>query len=146
MKLGKGALAKKLYHEAPASFKPLPRKRKKGWWGLVAALMSGLSVVTVVILFYLSLCANIVQEQYKVDHLESILPQVQEENAALLIAVRHLTELSRIDRIARVDLKMGLPDQRFMIVEPGIERVAEIPQKVASLLSGKGVSPGARVP
>jgi len=149
MKLGKGALARKLYCDSTSSFKALPsRKRKKGWWGLVVAAMSGLSMVTVVILFYLSVCANIVKEQYKVDQLESVLPQIQEQNADLLIQVRHLTELSRIDRIAKNDLKMGIPDQRFMIVEPGIERVANVDaeKKVAALVNGKGVTSGVLVP
>ena len=118
MRSFKHSLAEKLYTDEPIPLKIVrPRKRKKGWLRLVFVGIGSLSFLTLIVVIYLALCSQIVKKQYALDHVESLLPSLREENSNLKIQVRELSKPSRIDSIARRDLKMEEPAERILIVQ-----------------------------
>lgn len=112
------SLARKIYCEEPMGLSvPRTRRRRRNWVHLAFLGAGSLCAVTLLLLLYLGLCTEIVEEQYALDHYEAVLPALREENLDLQVEVRGLSELSRIDRIARSQLHMEIPGSRLMIEE-----------------------------
>lgn len=124
MRASRNALARKLYTDEPIAAKAPRRRRRKGWVGLVIAGIGFISTLTLTTVVYLGVCTRMVEKQYALDHYESLLPALREENANLQIQVRALSKPSRIDRIARTELHMGVPTERIMIVQDDHQRPA----------------------
>lgn len=110
------AVEKVYFFDEQISLKPRQHTgpRSRVWFPGVVGFFLVVSVALFLVL-YLTLDAQIVQAQYRIFQLDAAKTRILERNATLSVEAQKLSDLARIEGIARKSLGMDLPRERLLI-------------------------------
>ena len=91
-------------------------------WGYVVGFIFVLALVSI---FYLSENAKIISVEYKINALKTQRTALLEEQKELRFDIEKLSSLSRVEKIAKEDLKMVYPEKRLALVIDAPSKVAQ---------------------